>query len=40
MNLEKKIATRASYGEALAALGEKDNRIVGAIRIKEREKVS
>ena len=28
MNLEKKIATRASYGEALAALGEKDNRIV------------
>jgi len=28
MNLEKKIATRASYGEALAVLGEKDNRIV------------
>lgn len=28
MNLDKKIATRASYGEALASLGEKDNRIV------------
>lgn len=28
MNLEKKIATRASYGEALATLGEKDERIV------------
>ena len=28
MNLEKKIATRASFGEALAILGEKDNKIV------------
>ena len=28
MNLDKKIATRASYGEALATLGEKDSRIV------------
>ena len=28
MNLEKKIATRASYGEALADLGDKENRIV------------
>ena len=28
MNLDKKIATRASYGEALAALGEKNEKIV------------
>ena len=28
MNLEKKIATRASYGETLATLGEKNERIV------------
>ena len=28
MDLEKKIATRASYGEALAALGEKNEKIV------------
>ena len=28
MNLEKKIATRASYGEALASLGEENNKIV------------
>ena len=28
MNLDKKIATRQSYGEALAELGEKNNKIV------------
>ena len=28
MNLDKKIATRASYGETLALLGEKDKKIV------------
>ena len=28
MNLDKKIATRASYGEALAIIGEKNNKIV------------
>ena len=28
MNLDKKIATRASYGEALCALGEKNQKIV------------
>ncbi len=28
MNLDKKIATRASYGESLAALGEKNSKIV------------
>lgn len=28
MNLDKKIATRASYGEALANLGEENRKIV------------
>ena len=28
MNLDKKIATRASYGETLAILGEKNDKIV------------
>lgn len=28
MNIDKKIATRASYGEALAKLGEENNKIV------------
>ena len=28
MDLEKKIATRQSFGEALAGLGEKNNKII------------
>lgn len=28
MNLDKKIATRASYGEALAKLGEENEKVV------------